>query len=33
MSGWGWVTVGYVLTGMAWVGYAWWIARGLKDAS
>lgn len=33
MTGWGWVAAGYLLTGGAWAGYAWWVARSLKDAS
>lgn len=30
MSGWEWVVVGYALTAVAWAGYAWWVARGLR---
>lgn len=30
MNGWGWVLAGYALTGAAWAGYAWWVARALR---
>ena len=27
----GWVAAGYLLTAATWMGYAWWVSRGLKE--